>query len=137
MQIEFTIDTIKETAQKLWERYSNKKVWAFDAPMGAGKTTFIKTLCSAVLESKDIVASPTFAIINEYQSDVAGKIFHMDWYRLKGEEEAIEAGVEDALQSGALCLVEWPELAQLLLPEDALYLKIEILSQAQRRIYTL
>lgn len=136
MNIDFTIDTIQNVARTMWNRYAGKKIWAFDAAMGAGKTTFIKTLCEDVLLCEDITSSPTFSIINEYKSPVAGKIFHMDWYRLKDEEEAIQSGVEDALQSGALCLVEWPERAPLLLPDDTLYIKIDVLSESKRKIVT-
>ncbi|ANI89723.1 tRNA (N6-adenosine(37)-N6)-threonylcarbamoyltransferase complex ATPase TsaE [Arachidicoccus ginsenosidimutans] len=135
MQIKFTADTIKEVAREIWNKHSDKKIWTFDAPMGAGKTTFIKALCNDVLQSKDVVSSPTFAIINEYRSDISGKIYHMDWYRLEDEEEAVNAGVEDALQSGALCLVEWSERAPLLLPDDALHLRIDILSETEREIF--
>lgn len=134
MIIDFTIDTIQDAASALWDQYQGKKTWAFDAAMGAGKTTLIKTLCEQVLACEDITSSPTFSIINEYKSPVAGKIFHMDWYRLKDEEEAIQSGVEDALQSGDLCLVEWPERAPGLLPEGMLNVKIEILGERERRI---
>lgn len=118
----------------MWDKYADKKIWAFDAVMGAGKTTFIKALCEDVLLCEDITSSPTFSIINEYKSPVAGKIFHMDWYRLKDEEEAIQSGVEDGLQSGDLCLVEWPERAPLLLPDDTLYIKIDVVSENGRKI---
>ena len=134
MNIDFTLDTIRDAAHKIWNEYSHKKIWAFDAAMGAGKTTFIKALCEDVLACEDITSSPTFAIINEYKSPIVGRIFHTDWYRLKDEEEAIQAGVEDALQSGCLCLVEWSERAPLLLPDDALFLKIEITGEQERRI---
>lgn len=137
MNIDFTIDTIQTAAHAVWDKYRDKKVWAFDAPMGAGKTTFIKTLCERVLACEDVISSPTFSIINEYKSPVAGKIFHMDWYRLRNEEEAIQSGVEDALQSGSLCLVEWPERAPLLLPDDALFIKIDVLSESKRKILTI
>jgi tRNA threonylcarbamoyladenosine biosynthesis protein TsaE len=134
MQIEFTIDEIKITAQKIWEQYRDRKIWAFRAPMGAGKTTFIKALCNDVLRSNNVVTSPTFTIINEYRSEVAGAVFHMDWYRLNHEQEAVNAGVEDVLQSGNLCLIEWCERAPLLLPDDTLYLNIEIKKKKKRRI---
>ncbi|MDE1192346.1 MAG: tRNA (adenosine(37)-N6)-threonylcarbamoyltransferase complex ATPase subunit type 1 TsaE [Arachidicoccus sp.] len=134
MQKDYTLQSINSIAQEVWNSYSHKKIWIFDAPMGAGKTTFIKELCQNILQSKDIISSPTFSIINEYESPLAGKIFHMDWYRLKDEEEAINAGVEEVLYSGNLCLVEWPERAAALLPENILHLKIEILDQELRRI---
>ncbi len=131
----FTIDQIKPVAKLLWKEGKQKKVWAFHAKMGAGKTTFIHALCE-ILEVKDAISSPTFAIINEYKSNIAGTIFHMDWYRLKNEEEAIQAGIEDALLSKNLCLIEWPENAVSLLPDDTFNIYIETLDAATRRLYT-
>ena len=131
----FTLPQIRQVAAALWKEGAKKKVWAFYASMGTGKTTLIHALCEE-LGVQSAVSSPTFAIINEYQSPVAGTIYHMDWYRLKDEEEAINAGVEDSLQSGKLCLVEWPEKAEGLLPEDAFYIHIELLDENTRRLFT-
>src|SRR6185436_4083468 len=97
---------------------------------------FIHALCVDVLEVKDVISSPTFAIINEYKSSVAGTIFHMDWYRLKDEEEAIQAGIEDSLLSGNLCLIEWPDKAAGLLPDDTLHIQIEMIDNNKRKLYT-
>ncbi len=133
MNITFTIDGITAAAQQLWHAGKAHKVWAFYGPMGAGKTTFIHALCET-LQVKSAVSSPTFAIINEYNSPVAGPIYHMDWYRLKDEEEAIQAGVEDCLYSGNLCLVEWPEKATGLLPDDVLNITIEALDEETRAV---
>jgi len=135
MDMTFEIGQLPSVAQSFWKAFGNKKVWAFYAPMGAGKTTFIHALCE-VLEVEDTVGSPTFSIINEYTSPVAGTILHMDWYRLKDEEEAIQAGVEDALYSGNFCFVEWPERAAGLLPDDVLSIYIETLDANTRRIFT-
>ncbi len=101
--------------------------------MGAGKTTFIHSLCTA-LQVTEAVSSPTFAIINEYYSPVAGIIYHMDWYRLKDEEEALQAGVEDCLYSGNYCFIEWPEKAEGILPADALQIHIEAIDEQTRRL---
>lgn len=131
----FRIGQIHQVAQLLWKEGKQKKVWAFYASMGTGKTTFIHALCE-VLEVKDAISSPTFAIINEYSSPVAGIILHMDWYRLKNEEEAIQAGIEDALFSNNICLIEWPEKAQGLLPAGTFTIHIETLDEETRRIYT-
>ena len=131
----FKIGQIKQVARLLWKEGKQKKVWAFHAPMGAGKTTFIHALCE-LLEVKNSISSPTFAIINEYESAVAGTILHMYWYRLKDEEEAMQAGIEDALISKNLCLVEWPEKAAGLLPDDVLNVFIEVLDEETRRIYS-
>lgn len=131
----FELAQINAVAQAIWKEGKLKKVWVFHAAMGSGKTSFIHALCE-VLGVKDTVTSPSFAIINEYQSSVVGTIYHMDWYRLRDEEEAIQAGIEDALNSGSLCLVEWPEKAAALLPNDCFELFIEILDEKMRRIYT-
>jgi tRNA threonylcarbamoyladenosine biosynthesis protein TsaE len=103
--------------------------------MGTGKTSFIHALCE-VLEVKDTVSSPSYALINEYESPIAGTIYHMDWYRLKDEEEAIQAGIEDAITSGNLCFIEWPEKAAGLLPEKPFEVYMEILNEKMRRLYT-
>jgi len=134
MQMEFTKEDIAKAAQQVWQHGNKHAVWALHAPMGAGKTTFISALCKAVLGVKENISSPTFAIINQYQSPVAGTIYHMDWYRLKSEAEAVGAGVEDAIHNGDLCLVEWPDIAPDLLPEDSLHLYIEIIDDNRRVI---
>ncbi len=132
MEILFTKDTISNAANELWQYGKTFAVWAFYAPMGAGKTTFIHALCIDVLQVEDTVSSPTFAIINEYKSRVAGTVYHMDWYRLKGEEDAMNAGVEDGLISGSLCLVEWPEIAPRLLPDNTLRIDINVVNETMR-----
>lgn len=134
MEITFTHTDIAAAAAAFFKAFQNQRYWAFDAPMGAGKTTFINALCREVLHIKDVSSSPTFSIINEYESEAYGKIIHMDWYRLKDEEEAIQAGVEDALYAGALCLIEWPEKAAGLLPDETLYLRIDIVDEHTRKI---
>ena len=131
----FTLSQIRQVAAALWKEGKNKKVWAFYAAMGTGKTTFIHALCEE-LGVSTAISSPTFAIINEYSGTVAGTIYHMDWYRLKSEEEAVNAGVEDSLLSGDLCLVEWPENAAGLLPDDTFRIYMEALDVDTRRLYT-
>lgn len=96
-------------------------IFAFDAPMGTGKTTFIKQLCLS-LGVEDVINSPTFSIINEYRSDTSGElIYHMDAYRLEQLSNALDLGIEDYLMSGALMLIEWPEVLASILPDDAVY----------------
>ena len=131
----YELPQIKAVAKALWKEGKGHKVWIFHAGMGTGKTSFIHALCE-ILEVKDTVSSPTFSIINEYESAQAGTVYHVDWYRLKDEEEAIQAGIEDALLSGNLCLVEWPEKAAGLLPENPFEVFMEILNEKMRRIYT-
>ena len=135
MDANFTLAGIRGIARELWKEGQHKKVWAFHAGMGTGKTTLIHTLCEE-LGVTAAISSPTFAIINEYTSPVAGTIYHMDWYRLKNEEEAINAGVEDSLNGKDLCLIEWPENAPGLLPEDTFHIYMEVLDQDTRRIFT-
>ncbi len=104
--------------------------------MGAGKTTFIHALCEEK-KVKDVISSPTFSIINEYvfgEYNTSGKIYHIDLYRLKDEEEARLAGVEDCLYSDHICLVEWPEKAPDLFPTDTLHVFIEALGSQTRLV---
>lgn len=134
MNLAFTKEDIRLAAQQLWSQEKKHAVWAFHAPMGAGKTTFISALCKEVLQVKENISSPTFAIINQYQSPVVGTIYHMDWYRLKNEAEAIQAGVEDAITNGNLCLIEWPDVAPALLPDDCLHIYMELTADDKRVI---
>ena len=103
--------------------------------MGAGKTTLIHALCD-LLRVDDAVGSPTFAIINEYKSAVAGIIFHMDWYRVKDETEAVQAGCEDCIDSGNFCFIEWPEKAPLLLPANTFNVFLSVINEHERRLTT-
>ena len=131
----FELEQIGVVAKAAWKEGKKHKVWIFRAPMGTGKTSFIHALCQT-LGVEDTVSSPSYGIINEYLSKEVGTIYHMDWYRLKSEEEAIQAGVGEALDSGNLCLVEWPEKAEGLLPEQCFELYMEVLDQKMRRLYT-
>src|SRR5476649_1533693 len=129
----FTLGQLKQVVKDLWNEGRQKKTWAFHAPMGAGKTTFIHALCEE-LGVTSAISSPTFAIINEYSSPSEGAIYHMDWYRLKNEEEAVNAGVEDSLLSKQLCLIEWPENAPGILPDGVFHIYIEVLNEVTRRL---
>ncbi len=109
-------------------------VFAFYAPMGTGKTTFIKAVCEE-LGVSDVINSPTFSIINEYRSDQTGKlIYHFDCYRLNKIEDALNLGVEDYFDSGSLCFIEWPELLEPILPNDTVHVRIEELEDGKRRL---
>lgn len=131
----FTIHTIRQVAATYWQQYRHRKTWALHGELGAGKTTFVHALCD-VLQVADTVSSPTFSIINEYKSAVEGTIFHMDWYRLRDEEEAIQAGVEDCLSGGHFCMIEWPGRAPGLLPYDTLHICLETIDAHTRKILT-
>ncbi|HEX6848097.1 MAG TPA: tRNA (adenosine(37)-N6)-threonylcarbamoyltransferase complex ATPase subunit type 1 TsaE [Chitinophagaceae bacterium] len=130
MKLTYKLDSIKEAAARLWETIDNKNVIAFHGNMGAGKTTIIHALCE-LKGVKDVVGSPTFSIINEYYFP-KGKIFHIDLYRLRDEEEAIRAGVEDCLYSDHTCLVEWPEKAPGVFPTDTVHVFIEVIDSETR-----
>jgi tRNA threonylcarbamoyladenosine biosynthesis protein TsaE len=123
MDLNFTLDTINITAEQFLKAVGTKKVFAFHAEMGAGKTTFIHALCE-VLDVKDTISSPTFSIINQYVTTDGKTVYHMDLYRIKSEQEALNAGVEDCLYSGNTCLVEWPEKAPGIFPDDTLHVSI-------------
>jgi tRNA threonylcarbamoyladenosine biosynthesis protein TsaE len=132
MQLQSTLDNIRQTAHRFWEMVDGHKVIAFYGAMGAGKTTLIHALC----DEKGVtstVGSPTFSIINEY-SYPGGRLFHIDLYRLKDEEEAVRAGVEECLYSGDICLVEWPGRAEGILPENTLKVEIDVINQDTRII---
>ncbi len=133
MEISFTKANLQDAARQVYAWGKGHSVWAFHGEMGVGKTTFIHSLCD-VLGVTSAVGSPTYAIINEYSSPNLGAIYHMDWYRLKDEDEAVQAGVEDPLYSNQLCLVEWPDRAIELLPEHTLHLYLCIQDNERRRI---
>jgi tRNA threonylcarbamoyladenosine biosynthesis protein TsaE len=136
VNLEYTLEEIQQAAKKLWPVLSDKRVIAFHGSMGAGKTTFIHALCD-IKGVKDVVSSPTFSIINEYmykENEVEKKIFHIDLYRLKDEEEAIRAGVEDCFYNDHVCFVEWPEKAPGLFPEDTVHVFIQAINDSNRII---
>ena len=116
---------INEAAKTFVENMGDGKVFAFYGKMGAGKTTFVKAVCEC-LGVDDVITSPTFAIVNEYTSATTGEaIYHFDFYRIKKLEEVYDMGYEDYFYSGSLCFLEWPELIEDLLPEDATKVTIE------------
>jgi len=132
MELEFDLNYIYDAAKKFWQYANDKKVFAFHGNMGAGKTTFIHALCDEKKVTSK-VGSPTFSIINEYVYS-GGKIFHIDLYRLKDEEEAVRAGVEDCIYSGEICLVEWAEKAPALFADDAVKVSLQQVDERTRKI---
>ena len=126
-----SLDTIHEAAKDFIKGMGDGKVFAFYGKMGAGKTTFIKALCE-VLGVKDVITSPTFAIINEYTDGNDNPIYHFDFYRIKKLEEVYDMGYEDYFYSGNLCLLEWPELVEDVLPENVIKVTIEEQSDGSR-----
>ena len=107
---------------------------AFYAPMGAGKTTFITAVCKRLGVREDAVSSPTFAIVNEYRTGVGAPMYHFDFYRITKPEEALDIGLYDYLDSGALCLMEWPENIEDLLPEETLKVSITVEDDGARTL---
>lgn len=129
-----SLDQIHDAAREFIAAMGDNTVFAFYGKMGAGKTTFIKALCRE-LGVEDVVTSPTFAVINEYRSDIAGElIYHFDFYRIKKLEEVYDMGYEDYFYSGALCFIEWPELIEELLPGNTVKVTIEEVENGERKV---
>lgn len=119
------LSDIDRAAREFVENMDDATVYAFYGDMGAGKTTFINALCHALGVEEDIINSPSFSIVNEYRSDTTAElIYHFDLYRLENMEEALDLGIEDYFDSGALCLLEWPERVEDLLPDDTVRVSI-------------
>ncbi len=131
----FSENDLPSVASALTEKYPDARIFAFFGEMGAGKTTFIKVLCQQ-LQVIDNVASPTFALINEYKTASDDKVFHFDFYRIKKFEEAFDLGYEDYFYSGDYCLVEWPELIEPLLPEDTVNVEITVNEEDGSRVFS-
>ena len=127
-----SLDKIADAAQEFVSQIGEKRVFAFYGGMGAGKTTFIKAVCDQ-LGVNDAVTSPTFAIVNEYNS-LMGPIYHFDFYRIKRASEVLDIGFDDYIYSGNLCLMEWPELIEDFLPEETTIVKIMEIENGMRKI---
>jgi tRNA threonylcarbamoyladenosine biosynthesis protein TsaE len=127
---------LDKVAEKLINEFPNYRIFAFYGKMGAGKTTFIQSVCRK-LGSGDNVTSPTFALINEYKTGDQQSIFHFDFYRINNIVEAFDLGYEDYLYSGNYCLIEWPEMIEPLLPENIVKVKIEVDEDGTRNISAL
>ena len=134
------IEHIREAAREFIQQMGDAHVFAFYGKMGAGKTTFVKAICEE-LGVKDVITSPTFAIINEYEASSTGQykvipIYHFDFYRIKKLEEVYDMGYEDYFYADALCFIEWPELIEDILPEDAVKVSIEEQPDGARLVMT-
>ncbi len=120
-------EALPEAAREFMGLMGDNTVFAFYGDMGAGKTTFINELCRALGVDTDDTASPTFALINEYRSDTTAElIYHFDFYRIDDLDEALELGIEDYFDSGAVCLIEWPERITPVLPSDTVSVRIRV-----------
>ena len=120
-------------ATDMLDKCGSKRVFAFDGKMGAGKTTFIKHLCEA-MGTEDVVNSPTFAIVNVYDVANGEEVYHFDCYRIKDIREAMDFGAEEYLYSGNYCFIEWAEMIEPLLPEDTVWVKIEVEENGERSL---
>jgi len=128
------LEDIQKAAGEFLHQVEGHNLIAFYAPMGAGKTTFTTALCAHLGVKEDAVSSPTFSIINEYRSSNGQSIYHFDFYRIERLEEALDIGLYDYLDSGSLCLMEWPENIEPLLPEETLKVYITVNSDLSRTI---
>ncbi len=127
------IEDIASAARKFVDEMGGNCVFAFYGKMGAGKTTFIKAICEA-LGVKDVVTSPTFALVNEYADAEGQPVYHFDFYRIKNLREAYDMGCEEYFYSGYPCFIEWPELVEELLPDDTVKVNIEVLEDESRNV---
>ena len=133
MELIFSLNEIEDAAEGFIPCLDNRTVIAFHGNLGAGKTTFIKAVCKQ-LGVKENVSSPTFSIINQYQIEKNTTIFHIDLYRLKDTEEAINAGVEECITSGNICFIEWPKKISSILPPGTLNVFITLINETKRKI---
>jgi tRNA threonylcarbamoyladenosine biosynthesis protein TsaE len=129
----FSLSEIDKAALAFLEWRGDRRVFALHGEMGAGKTTLVQAVCRA-MGVKDAMSSPTYALVNHYEAPGFGPVLHMDLYRLADAEEGRDAGIEEQLHSGAFCFVEWPLRAPELLPDDAAYLRLEVLEDGRRRL---
>ena len=132
-----SVADLEQAARRFVEEMGDETVYAFYGEMGAGKTTFIRALAAALGVEDDVANSPSFSIINEYRSDTTAElIYHFDLYRLDSMDEAMDIGVEDYFDSGALCLLEWPERIEPMLPDDTVRVDIKADHDTGRRTLT-
>jgi tRNA threonylcarbamoyladenosine biosynthesis protein TsaE len=133
-RISYSLAQINEAAKRLLNAGKGTNVWALYGPMGSGKTTLTKALMME-LGSHEIVASPTFSIVNQYRANNNEIIYHFDFYRIKNEMEAFDIGAEEYFDSNNLCIVEWPEKIPSLLPMQHFEVRIEIMDEQNRLIH--
>ena len=127
------LDDLPRIAQLFLEEFGHNKIFAFDGEMGVGKTTFISALLTA-MGVHELEGSPTYSIVNVYESAMFGKINHFDMFRIKNDAEAFDAGIEEMLYSGGVCLIEWPEKVINLLPNNTIWVYIRKLDNDSRTI---
>ena len=137
MKHEITIANLQDigrAAEEFLSQVGDNRILAFYAPMGAGKTTFTSAICHCLGVRDDVVSSPTFAIVNEYRTGSGEPMYHFDFYRITKPEEALDIGYYDYIDSGFLCLMEWPENIEPLLPEETLRINIRVNPDQSRTV---
>lgn len=133
LTIQYRLDQIQDVARQIIEQAGEEKIWVFQGQMGAGKTTMVKALAT-VMGVKDQVSSPTFGIVNEYETATGSNIYHFDFYRLDDPTEALDIGIEEYFYGGDYCWIEWAEKIAQFLPEEFLLIKINPDSEINRTI---
>ena len=128
------LQSIDDAAREFLRQTAGHSLIALYAPMGAGKTTFTTAVCRVLGVREDSVSSPTFAIVNEYRSGNGEPVFHFDFYRINKNEEALDIGLYDYMDSGCLCIMEWPENIEELLPEETLRVSISVSADGTRTL---
>ena len=128
-----TIDEIEDAARQFLEQSEGSNIIALYGEMGAGKTTLTKAICK-VLGVEESVTSPTFTIVNEYRTIGGESVYHFDFYRIEKLSEALDIGYEEFMESGSICLIEWPEKVEEILPKETLRVKIESMEDGSRRV---
>jgi tRNA threonylcarbamoyladenosine biosynthesis protein TsaE len=122
---------LHSAAKELLKHFGDNRIFAFYGSMGAGKTTIIKAICE-LLGAVDIISSPTFTLVNEYRTSTGDALFHIDFYRIKKQEEVFDFGIEEYLSGESYCFMEWPELIEEILPSETVRVKISVDDHEQR-----
>jgi len=130
------VSDLDRIAGQLISLYPAKRIFVLSGPMGSGKTTFIQAVCRR-LKVVDVVNSPTFSIVNEYLTSDGASVFHFDLYRIRKADELLDIGYEDYFYSGDYCFIEWPELAADLIPDESVYITIEVEEPGNDRLFTI
>lgn len=128
------LSCIDAAAKEFLKQIGDRNLVAFYAPMGAGKTTFTTAICKALGVKDDAVSSPTFSIVNEYRTASGGSMFHFDFYRITRIAEALDIGFYDYIDSGCLCIMEWPENIEDIIPEETLKVHIRVEDDGSRTV---
>ncbi len=122
---------LRQAAGKLIDAFSDKRLFAFFGAMGSGKTTIIKSVCEC-LGATDIVSSPTFTLVNEYRTGSGQPLYHIDFYRIRKQEEVFDFGIEEYLSGESYCFMEWPELIEDILPDETVRIRITVMDNGAR-----